>query len=87
MYFIDDLTVDESNILRRKVKTMEIRSDKLDELHNEVKHLRARSERFDEFLALTDELQKTIDEVNQLSCYLTPPCFSWRWISYSSCNL
>jgi hypothetical protein len=55
---IDDLTIDESNILRRKVKTMEIRADKLDELINGVKHLRSCSERFDKFLAQTDELQK-----------------------------
>jgi integrase len=60
----DLLTINEENRLKRKVQQLTIRSDKLDELHDEVKHLRARSERFDEFLAQTEELQKTIDEVN-----------------------
>jgi chromosome segregation ATPase len=51
--------------LKKKVQQLTIRSDKLDELHDEVKHLRSRSERFDEFLAKTEELQKTVDEVNK----------------------
>jgi integrase len=62
---IDYLIISNENRLTKKVQQLTIRSDKLDELHDEVKHLRAKSERFDRFLAKTDELQKTIDEVNK----------------------
>jgi integrase len=39
---IDDLTIDETNILRRKVKTLEVEKDRMDELETIVRDVKAK---------------------------------------------